>query len=95
MLIEKISNNFDERREPFKLVRSLKKVNRNRPMDAVAFDSTPSGTGHNSRDCEKSWLETYVALIPDEDVKERMKKFTDSFESVDDCIIDKLIIEEL
>ncbi|NLE02430.1 MAG: hypothetical protein GX640_21405 [Fibrobacter sp.] len=64
-----------------------------RPIDAITLETVELSQNHN--DTDFSWLKQYVKALPDDVAKERMKKHRDSFELIDDALIDALIIEEL
>lgn len=67
-------------------------IKRNRPLDALTFDAVEL-SGHN--DESYSWLVSYINELPDTVIKERTKAFRNSFESIEDYIADKLIIDEI
>lgn len=64
----------------------------NRPIDAVTLDAVElSGQKIESY----SWLASYINELPDTVIRERTKAFRDSFESIEDFLADKLIIDEI
>ncbi len=65
---------------------------RNRPIDAVAFDAVELS---GQKDESYSWLVSYINKLPDTVIRERTKAYRDSFESIEDYLADKLIIDEI
>ncbi len=65
---------------------------RNKPIDALTFDAVElSGQKNESY----SWLTSYIKDLPESMISERMKSFRDSFESMEDYLSDKMIIDEI
>jgi hypothetical protein len=64
-----------------------------RPIEAVTMETVELSQINAITDF--TWLNKYVSDLPDEVVNERMKQYRDSFDSIDDALIDSLIIEEL
>ncbi len=67
-------------------------IKRNRPIDAVTFDAVELS---GQKDESYSWLASYINEIPDTVIRERARAFRDSFESIEDFLADKLIIDEI
>lgn len=69
-----------------------KNIKPGKPIDAITFDAVElSGIKENSN----SWLVDYITDLPDSVVRERIKKFRDSFDCIEGCLAEKLIIEEI
>jgi len=67
-------------------------IKRNRPVDAVIFDAVELA---GQKDESYSWLASYINELPDTVIRERTRAFRDSFESIEDYLVDKLIIDEI
>jgi hypothetical protein len=70
-------------------VRSIKGK---KPIDAVTFDAVELS---GQKDESYTWLASYINDLPDTVIRERTRVFRDSFESVEDFLVDKLIIDEI
>lgn len=95
MRVDPISSfGYNARGDRLKYLAShLKKPSQStRVLDALTFDSLEISEQQKS---SYSWLETYINNLPDTIVDERMKKFRDTFDSIEDYLAHKLIIEEI
>jgi hypothetical protein len=94
MMIKRVTGNFDEQKYRFNDKRLRKKNHYIQPVDAVVFEK------HDSKDddpkiSEQIILSEIIKMIPDEVVCEKIEKQMKSYESIDDALVDKLIMEEL
>jgi hypothetical protein len=69
-------------------VRSLK-----RPIDIIALDIIDvSGEKPKPADTQ-NWLTALVREMPEEEVARRMKKYRDSFPTIDEALVEKVFLE--
>jgi hypothetical protein len=66
-----------------------------KPIDAVTFESFTQINENPSHEENYKWLHTFIKDMSDSTVNERIKEFRDSFDLVDDGIVEMLIMEEL
>ncbi|HON12118.1 MAG TPA: hypothetical protein PLE24_14720 [Chitinispirillaceae bacterium] len=64
-----------------------------RPLDA--FIIVGGSERRNDPGPGLAFLRDFIELLPDEQVREKINNLRDSYENIDDFLIDKLIIEEL
>lgn len=72
--------------------RMMHQTGQKKPIDVVMFDSVELSEPQNE---SYSWLSAYIRNLPDAVVKDKMNNYCDSFESIDHCLIDKIIAEEI
>jgi hypothetical protein len=94
MMVKRVTGKYDEQK-----YRSISKVRRKKnriiqPVDAVVFENFDSEE-NDPKAIEQKILSEIINRIPDEVVSEKIKKLMQSYESIDDALIDKLIMEEL
>ncbi len=66
-----------------------------RPIEALTFDSVDlSGNLPETRN-EYKWLNDLVSGLPEKYTKRKMKEYLNSFPTIDDAVVEKLIMEEL
>ena len=92
MQIERIHDKYDQRGQMYDARKPVRP--RQKPIPAVMFDNVDL-SGDKSASDEKALLLSYIKSIPEEEVKERMRNLRDSYEDIDDGLIDRLLIEEL
>jgi len=73
--------------------KNLKKRGLKRPLDVVLIDETRRDK--NNLNSNHASLHKFIDQMSDEQVREKIKNLRDSYDSIDDFLIDKLIIEEL
>jgi len=94
MMVKRVTGKYDEQKYRF-LSKVRRKKNRViQPVDAFVFENHDSEE-NDPKALEQKILKEIIQRIPDEVVKEKIKKQMQSYESKDDAIIDKLIMEEL
>ncbi len=64
------------------------------PLDAITLDKVEL-SGERIRTDDYNWLISHIQEILEAEVVDRMKKFRNSSETIDDALIDKLIMEIL
>ena len=65
-----------------------------KPIYTVVFDDVDL-SGAILSGSEQEWLLSYIIAMPTDVVKDRLKKFAESFSAADDCLIYKLLMEAL
>lgn len=66
-----------------------------KPIDALTFDTFHSTKSDERNTNEYNWLCSMVRSMPDEEVARRMKKTRSSYSTIDEALIDKIIMESL
>jgi hypothetical protein len=66
-----------------------------RPIDAVTFDTFHSTESAQRNANDYNWLCSMVRSMPDEEVARRMKKTRSDYSTIEDALVDKLIMEGL
>lgn len=67
------------------------------PIDAVTVDLNNADVVEIPENIKDNycWLADYIKNIPDSVVNEKIKDYRDSFETVENFIVEKLLIEEI
>ncbi|HLV32169.1 MAG TPA: hypothetical protein VKY57_11420 [Chitinispirillaceae bacterium] len=98
MNIERIHNNIDYNHYENNYY-NQKKENRHKvlkkPINAFVLKSAEISDKKNSIDSDIHWLTHFVKDLPDEQVNARLEGFRERYQVIDDCLVDKLIMEEL
>lgn len=98
MNIERIHNNIDYNHYENNYY-NQKKQNRHevlkKPIDAFVLKSAEISYKNSSIDSDIHWLTHFVKNLPDEQVNARLEVFRERYQLIDDCLVDKLIMEEL
>lgn len=71
-----------QRRRPFK-----------QPIDAVTFDLVDISGEEPDRVGEYQWLIAMVSTLSEKEVARKMKKYRDSFSTIDDAVAEKVMME--
>jgi hypothetical protein len=99
MEIERINNNLYDQRGGFQKpirARILRKKNVARQIiDAVSFESFKPVNPELQQKQERQYLVSYINSLSDEEVNRRMKDYKNSFDEIDNALIEKLIMEAL
>ena len=99
MEINRINSNLYDQRGGFRKsirTRILKNSKDARPpIDAVTFDSSLSINPELQQKQEQQFLEAYVNSLSDEEVNHKMRDYKNSFDEIEDALIEKLIMEAL
>lgn len=64
-----------------------------KPIDALAFDTSKSTQNVEPQPDDYKWLCSMVRSMPDEEVSRRMRKTRSSYTTIDEALVDKLIME--
>ncbi len=73
--------------------RNLNKRGLSRPLDVVIIDEMRRDK--NNLNSNHASLHRFIDQMSDEQVREKIKNLRNGYDSIDDFLIDKLIIEEL
>jgi hypothetical protein len=65
------------------------------PIDAITIDHVELSGEQPAIAAEYTWLTTTIAQMSDATVTRKMKKYIDSFPSIDDALAEKLILEAI
>jgi hypothetical protein len=99
MEIDRINCNIYDQRGGFRKSIRTRILKNNKgarpPIDAVTFDSSLSINPGLQQKQEQQFLAAYVNSLSDEEVNRKMRDFKNSFDEIDDALIEKLIMEEL
>jgi predicted CopG family antitoxin len=99
MEIERINNNlYDQRggfQQPIRTRKFIKKTSARQIIDAVSFESFKPVHPELQQKQELQFLASYVNSLSDEEVNRRMRDYKNSFDEIDNAIIEKLIMEAL
>ena len=66
-----------------------------RPIEALTFDRLELSGVEPVKSDEYGWLTSAVTRMSDETVRRKMKKYRDSFPTIEDSLAEKIIMEEL
>lgn len=94
MNVKSVTGNYDEQNYRFNIRRLRKKSRFNEPIDSVIFEKHDSNEKDPEINEQKVLLEI-IKQIPDEVVSEKIEKQMKAYDSVEDALVDKLIMEEL
>jgi len=65
------------------------------PIDSIAFDRVELSGNGSSEKPSNQWLISHIRSLPDDLVNTRIRKLNDSFDTIDDCLAEKLISGDL
>lgn len=65
------------------------------PVDAVTFDRVELSSHERDSSGEYTWLTKHVVGMSDEEVARKMKQYRDSYSTIDEAFIDKVLMEVL
>lgn len=71
------------------------KKNVHLPIDAVTISADAAPQTKHSPSDNYSWLNSYIKSLPEEEVMDRIKSVIHSFDTIEDCLAEKLLMEEL
>ena len=65
------------------------------PVQAVMFDSVELSSSPEKEMIDHHWLTSYIAGLSDKEVTRKVKKYFQGYSTIDDAIVDKILMELL